>query len=129
MSNVVAGNARGTPEQIMRAFDRLPPALRAAFANAVENWDPRPFLEPRYADCTLALRTLERDERDELAGRYGARLRADGPYKGNAPDARGVKISPRRHSPALSRCEAALLPSLHRAARDAGQLSFELGVL
>lgn len=43
MSYNSIGFCRASREQIMRAFDRLPPEVRKALADAVDNFVPMPF--------------------------------------------------------------------------------------
>ena len=38
------GNYKTTPELMMKAFDKLPPEVRNALANAKENYVPQVFL-------------------------------------------------------------------------------------
>lgn len=89
MSNTRGGNYRTSPANSMRAFDKLPGEIRAALANAVEDWVPQPLLT-QYRRCGLetqvVLKLIGRWDRQELANREQQRARASGPYKGNVPD-------------------------------------------
>ena len=44
MSGNCKGSYQTTKENMMAAYDKLPPTARLAFQNAVENWVPQPAL-------------------------------------------------------------------------------------
>ena len=100
--NTVEGNYRTTPHLIMKAFDKLPRDARAALANAVEDWVPQPILtrhranQRGYQTAADIVTTIAEWDRKELEERESKRRAAIGPYKGNAPDPRHVRLSRRR---------------------------------
>lgn len=50
MSNA-EGSYRTTTENMMKAFDKLPPEIRQALANSNENWVPQPILSIYRRKC------------------------------------------------------------------------------
>jgi len=42
--NSTGGSYYTTTKAMMKAYDKLPPAARQAFANSIENWVPQPLL-------------------------------------------------------------------------------------
>lgn len=81
----------------LRAFDRLPPALRAAFRDAAEKWACQTIhkkFEAGRLTLADAIGTVRRWDRQELEQRADQRARAVGPYKGNAKEAAGRKVRP-----------------------------------
>jgi hypothetical protein len=95
-SNTIGGSYRTNPAKKMRAFDKLPPATRAALANGVEDWVPQPLLtkcrhrELGWTDEELASLVRWWDA-TELAQRAKQRARGTGPYKGSHPDQQSLK--------------------------------------
>lgn len=90
MSNGSRGSYRTTRENVMRAFDNLPPAARIALANALDNWVAQPFLTMQRRESRSGeyiAQWIEVCNARELAKREHQRARAIGPYKGNWPDA------------------------------------------
>jgi len=99
MSNSHRGSYRTTKENIMRAFDKLPPEARIALANAVGNWVPQPFLTMhRREGCSgeYIARWIEVCNSRELAKWEHQRARAIGPYKGNRPDSESLQAQVKR---------------------------------
>jgi hypothetical protein len=90
MSSNNPGSYRTTRENMMRAFDKLPPEVRAALANAVGNWVPQPFLTQYrrgyFSGAAELARWIEVLNARELDKRERERARAVGVYKGNRPD-------------------------------------------
>lgn len=73
----------------MAMFDQLPPTVRAAYANAVEDWHVgrafRAWKSGRVRPSQL-IDTVTRSDAAELAKREAQRRAARGPYRGNVPD-------------------------------------------
>ena len=89
MSNVRDGNYRSTRASSMKAFDRLPPEVRQALANAVDDWATQPLLTFLRRDLgpSTVVSLIRRWDRSELAHRERDRAAARGVYSGNRPDA------------------------------------------
>jgi len=91
MSNA-EGSYRTTTKAMMAAYDKLPPAARRAFANALDNWVPQPLLtayrrgRAGYQTGGEIAKVLANWEEKERAKREQKRRYATGAYKGNAPD-------------------------------------------
>jgi len=88
--NSTGGSYYTTTKAMMKAYDKLPPAARQAFANSIENWVPQPLLT-RYRRGWLKTGSECADlvnhwDLRELAKREEQRRRAVGPYKGNVPE-------------------------------------------
>jgi hypothetical protein len=68
-SNSRGGSYRTTKANMMRAFDKLPPEVRLALANAVSNHVPQPLLThlKRGADPSLLLALISIWDRQDLA--------------------------------------------------------------
>jgi Family of unknown function (DUF6525) len=97
--NSSSGRAyRTTTANAMRAFDRLPPEVRIALANAADNWVPQRLVTMLRRDWSVTgvLRLIETWNAQELAKRERDRARAVGPYKGNQPDPGIVSRSTRQ---------------------------------
>src|SRR5438067_11872332 len=92
MSSNDRGSYRTNKANMMRAFDKLPPEVRATLANAVSNWVPQPFLTQYrrgyFSGAAELARWIEVLNARELATRERKRARAVGVYKGNRPDNR-----------------------------------------
>lgn len=56
------GNYQTTTENIMKAFDKLPSAVRIALANAMDNWVPQPLLSKIRAGQSVGkiIETIDR---------------------------------------------------------------------
>jgi len=84
------GSYRTTAKDMMKAFDKLPPAARKALADGIDSWVPQSLLT-RYrrgwlktgGEIAAIIKTWDQTE---LVKREEQRRRASGPYKGNAPD-------------------------------------------
>jgi hypothetical protein len=88
MGNAVTGSYRSTTALVMAAFDRLPPDVRAALRDAVDNWVPQPLATRRkqgWEDKQLVALVWDWN-RSELRQREQQRRSATGRYKGNRPD-------------------------------------------
>lgn len=88
--NCKEGTYRTTPELAMAAFDKLPPVARKAFANAVANYAPQPWLT-RYRrgefktgdEIAVWVRLYDLPQLEQWEEQ---RQLAIGAYKGNAPE-------------------------------------------
>lgn len=91
--NVRGGNYSTTKENAMKAFDKLPPEVRSALANAAEDWVPQPFLTwlRRGSDVKALVAIIGSWDARELARREHDRSTARGVYKGNQPDSKPVR--------------------------------------
>ncbi len=89
MSNTRGSGSPITTERHMAMFDQLPRSVRAAYANAVEDWhigNPlRSWKSGRYRPSEL-IASLARSDAAEIAKREEQRRTARGPYRGNIPD-------------------------------------------
>ena len=86
--NVHGGNYRSSLANRMRAFDKLPPEVRAALANAVDSWAPQPMLTKlrRGMGASSVVSLIQTWDRLEIAERERDRAAARGVYSGNRPD-------------------------------------------
>ena len=89
MSNTRGGGLSITQERHMAMFDQLPPLVRQAYANAVEDWHVgrafRLWKTGRYRPSELVA-NVKRSDATELAKREEQRRIARGVYRGNVPD-------------------------------------------
>lgn len=101
--NVWRGNYRTTPERDMAAFDKLPPSIRRALAESVEQWAAQPILtwfrkrRPGFRSSEEGTAVIKKWNAAALQKRETDRRAAKGPYKGNVPDPGYAKISRSPH--------------------------------
>jgi hypothetical protein len=74
--------------QMMAAYDKLPPELREAVANSIDQWAATPLLKlcRRCRDARKVVAWFKSSERSRLAFFEYHRARALGAYAGNWPE-------------------------------------------
>lgn len=82
------GSYRTTRQNMMRAFDRLPPDVRAELRDSIDNRAPQPLntMRKRGLEDKALVGLVRCWNNDELLERENQRRAARGPYRGLTPD-------------------------------------------